>query len=397
MSDTPIHNPESPRVSILLVDDRPENLLALESSLEGLGYDLVKARSGREALRSLLARDFAVILLDVQMPEMDGFETASLIRKRTRSGDTPIIFMTAVRKADIEVYEGYSAGAVDYMFKPFSPEILRAKVAVFVELFKAKANLEQQILEASRLNQELARSNKELESFAYVVSHDLNEPLRAVRNYLDLLTRRCSGKLDAEAEKFIAGAFRGAENMQRLIKDLLAFSRLSSKARPFEQVNLGAILDGVVEILNPAIRETAAAVTLGDLPAVMADPVQMTQLFQNLIGNAVKFRGEPTPTVHIFAAPAEQVKVSVLRDSRRSGWLIGVKDNGIGISRDHFDRIFMIFQRLHTRREYPGTGIGLAVCRKIVDRHGGTIWVDSKPGEGSTFYFTLPGVEPKDA
>lgn len=228
---------------------------------------------------------------------------------------------------------------------------------------------------------ELERSNKELEQFAYVASHDLQEPLRSVASYVQLLARRYKGKLDKDADDFINFAVEGSERMKVLINDLLSYSRVATQGKELKRVELESILDIVLKNLQLVVEDTGARISHESLPAVLADDVQMVQLFQNLINNAVKFHGKEAPAVKITA--------------RREGgrWLISVRDNGIGIDPQHGERIFVIFQRLHSRGEYSGTGIGLAVCRRIVERHGGRIWVESEPDHGSNFLFTLPALE----
>ncbi len=229
---------------------------------------------------------------------------------------------------------------------------------------------------------ELNRSNAELEQFAYVASHDLQEPLRAVSGCVQILQRRYTDKLDAKASELIQHAVEGSVRMQTLINDLLAYSRVSSKAQPLEEVDSGKVLKNTLLNLRAAIEESHAQVIYNGLPAVFADPAQLSQLFQNLVGNALKYRGDLPPEIRVDA---------VLEDDAH--WRFAVRDNGIGIEPQYFERIFRLFQRLHTRREYTGTGIGLALCKKIVERHGGRIWVESKPEKGSTFYFTLPAIK----
>lgn len=243
------------------------------------------------------------------------------------------------------------------------------------ELRKLNEELEQRVADRTAA---LQRSNEELEQFAYVVSHDLQEPLRMVTQYLQLLERRYPEKLDQNARDFIGFAKDGAERMQALIKALLEYSRVGTRPKIFAPVESEKALQDALSNLTVLVEENSARVTHDPMPRVQGDIIQLTQLFQNLVGNAIKFRNEPDPVVHVGV-------------ERNGGlWRFSVRDNGIGIARKDFDRIFVVFQRLHSRSKYPGTGIGLAACKKIVDRHGGKIWVESEPNQGSTFYFTLP-------
>jgi len=506
----PKEQPGQDRVKILLVDDTPENLVSLEAALEGLGQDLVLANSGMEALRYLLEDDFAAILLDVKMPEMDGFQTAELIRSRKRSRHTPILFLTGY-KSDEHLFRGYDLGAVDFLFKPIVPEVLRSKVGVFVQMSRNTALLRRQtevlskaeqkfrsLLEAApdamiissedgrialvnsqteimfgfrreeligqnirmlvpdwsgqllstpilarefgacrknqqqfpveislsplqteegllltsairniterkradeairelnttleqrvaertqelmQSNEALRQSNDDLNQFAYAASHDLQEPLRMVALYSQLLQRRYVSQLDAEADQFISYIVGGAKRMEMLLKDLLTYSQTGSSSEgPAYPVDCENVIKKVMLNLQASAEQNGAEVTWVALPTVQAHEIRVVQLLQNLIGNAIKYRSAEPPRVHITA------------ECREGDVLFAVQDNGIGIEPEFKQQIFGIFKRLHGQN-YPGTGIGLAICQRIVERYNGRIWVDSKIGEGSRFCFTLP-------
>lgn len=400
----------APRVKILLVDDRPANLLTLESILEDLGQDIIKATSGKEALRYLLRDEVAVILLDVKMPEMDGFETASLIRERERSRHTPIVFLTA-HKEEEHVFRGYYAGAVDFLYKPINPEVLRSKVSVFVdlslktEMLKRQADtlqarneeLERTIEQRRRAEEqvralnsdleervrirtsELSRSNEELRQFAYAASHDLKEPMRTIASYTQLLHQRYNHCLDDDGKEFLGYVIDAVRRMDTLLSDLLTYSQhVGSKPSVFSAVSPQAVLMGVLMNMRASIKETAAEVTQDPMPPeITSDFAQLSQVFQNLVSNAIKYRGSEPPKIHIGVEEAAD------------DWIFSVSDNGLGIEPAYREQIFGIFKRLHGR-EFPGTGMGLAICKKIVERHGGRIWVESDPGVGSKFSFSIP-------
>ena len=245
-------------------------------------------------------------------------------------------------------------------------------------LFLAEQERQEAMEKLKRLTGDLERSNAELQQFAYAASHDLTEPLRMVASYLELLSGRVREKLGEEEQEFIGYAIDGARRMQGLIQDLLAYARVDTRARPSEPVDSERVLETVLTNLKLAISEGHAVVEHERLPVVKGDSVQLTLVFQNLIGNAIKFHGKENPKIHVGAR----------RDNGE--WVFEIKDNGIGIDPKHFNRLFVLFQRLHTRLEYPGTGMGLAICKKIIERHGGRIWVESKPDQGSAFFFTLP-------
>jgi signal transduction histidine kinase len=375
-----------------MVDDRPDNLLALEAILKPLGHRLVRAHSGEEALKALLNEDFAVILLDVQMPGMDGFETATHIKNRDRTRHIPIIFLTAISREVHHQLRGYDAGAVDYLAKPFEPSVLRAKVEVFVELYEKNRLLEAQsallaerLAERDRAQQalarqatELERSNAELEQFAHVVSHDLQEPLHTLTGFLDFLADEYRDQLDENGQLYIDKARGGAERMRELVRDLLEYAQVSTTGQPFEPVDCNEVVREALDELGGVITDSGAELIVDTLPTVPGDPFQLRQLFANLFDNAVKFRGDEAPQVKVTAEQGD------------GEWLFAVHDNGIGIDPRYAIHVFTIFQRLHGRDDYGGTGVGLAICKKIVERHGGRIWLDSDAGKGCTVHFTLP-------
>ena len=252
------------------------------------------------------------------------------------------------------------------------------QIGQFIARKQAEAALHEANDQLTRKAQQLTRSNAELEQFAYVASHDLQEPLRMIASYTQLILRRYGDRFDGDAREFMDFIVDGATRMKQLIEDLLAYSRVGTHGKEFRPTDSGAALQKALANLRAAIESTAGTVTYDPLPTVHADEFQLVQLFQNLIGNALKFKGAQTPRIHISA------------EDQADTWTFAVRDNGIGIDAEYFDRIFMVFQRLHSRTEYPGTGIGLAICKKVVDRHGGRIWIESKAGLGSTFWFTVP-------
>jgi len=372
-------------VNVLLVDDKKENLLALELVLGKDQYNFVEATSGREALRVLLKEhNFAIILMDVHMPLLDGFETAKLIRESEKLKNIPIIFLTANHDKPDSVFKGYETGAVDFMIKPIVPEILAAKVSVFADLFRKTRVLEQQKKNLLALNkelekntQEIRRSNDELEKFAYVASHDMQEPLRTIVSYLQLIQEKLDNNMDKETEQYFNYVIGAGYRMRDLITGLLEYSRISRADRPLEPVDFNTVLNEVMNNLGTSITESKANIVSDKLPVLNSNHLQMVQLFQNLIGNAIKFSGQQEP------------KIKISYTVNNGTYQFAVKDNGIGMDPKYNERIFEIFQRLHPLGEFSGMGIGLAICKKIVERSGGKIWVDSVPGKGSTFYFTL--------
>lgn len=513
--------------NILIVDDDRNKLRIIEDILADMDLNIVKADSGNEAFRLLMKNDFAVILLDVKMPGIDGFETAELIRKRARSQNTPIIFITSYSPDEINLKKGYSLGTVDYIFAPINPEILKSKVSVFVKLakldekakvaayqtseinidpntssernnllksenerlnfifnsmpvviftlkatenftmtFATKNTLEQLGYEADEFiknpglwvecihsddmeqvfsgfpklfekghytceyrfkhksgeyiwvqnalklineddndlpveiigclidisgrksveeqlvhkAEELERSNAELEHFAYIASHDLQEPLRTISSYLQLIERKnYFESFDEKGKDYFGRVIRGAKRMQDMIIDLLEYSRVVSSRDTFKSCDCNKLVIEAVGNLRVLIKETGGKVNYGSLPIINGNESQLLRVFQNIIGNGLKFhKGDEAPVVDL----------ETLRKNNK--WVFSFRDNGIGIKDESKERIFEIFQRLNARDKYPGTGIGLAVCKKAIANHGGEIWVKSEFGKGSTFYFSIP-------
>lgn len=517
---------DADRADILLVDDVPEKLIALEAALSTVPVNVFRANSGREALKLLLKHEFAVILLDVNMPTMDGFETATLIRQRPANAHTPIIFVTAFSTSEAEMYRGYSLGAVDYLFTPVTPEVLRSKVSVFVELTRRNREIrrqaealrradedrmqrqladaaqriewetrrnhffrlsiellaitdyagvftqvnptwdrtlgyaEQQLhgvalidfihpedraemlgtiariqqadtplyienrfraangdyrwlgwtiapfaaegllyifardmterraqedkirqlnSDLNRHSQTLQAMNQELEAFSYSLAHDLRTPIRAITTYSEVLLTDEAEALRPEALQLVQRMNRNSSRMMQLMDDFLAFFRLSRQEVQPGPVNMQALAMEAIAATRPESCERLLDVQVHELPTVPGDPAMLRQVFVNLLSNAFKFTGRTDPT-----------HIEIGYDHQRSPGAYYVKDNGVGFDMKYHSKLFGVFERLHPREEFDGTGIGLAIVHKIITRHGGTIWADAAVGQGATFYFTLP-------
>jgi signal transduction histidine kinase len=399
---------------ILLVDDREDNLLSMESLFEKDNYRFIKANSGRQALKILLKEfDFALILMDVNMPNLNGFETAALIYERQKLKHIPIIFITANNYGEENVFKGYKMGAVDYIYKPVNPDLLRAKVAVFVDLYRKNhtllaqeqklifinKNLENEIKERKiyeekikTLNKELLANigrlesaNKDLDRFAFMASHDLQEPLRKIRIFSDRLNLKFHGLLDEEGRNYLGRIQKVSERMQALINDLLIFSKISVEKDLFLQSDLNKLVGDVLVDMEHTIMEKNAKISVDKLPCLCVNPVLMQPLFYNLISNALKYSKKGAdPLIRIRA------EVNAEKNQENKYCRILVEDNGIGFDQKYADQVFDMFRRLHPKSEFEGTGIGLALCKKIVEKHNGFISVRSKVDEGSVFIVSLP-------
>jgi PAS domain S-box-containing protein len=482
------------RVNILLVDDRQENLQALKTILSDLNQNLVEATSGDQAVKFIVNNEAAVILLDVDMPHMDGFETARLIRESEKARHTPIIFLTDVSKSDVHVKQAYSLGGVDYILKPFPPEALKSKVSAFVEMLKQRREVQRQsamlkaerdlasaildtvagavlVLDAEgrilRTNRafeevsgytpeqvqghflseyleekdlakeflkggrgatqcqeywltngntrlliswcsttlskefggrgrfvvtgrdmtELRRRTEELEGFTYSVSHDMRAPVRAIDGFTRILTEEYSNALDDEGRRLLEIVRQNTEKMGQLIDGLLALSRLGREKLVFADIDMAELAKGAFEEQKAAgghLRNIAF--TMDDLPVAYGDKRLITQVFHNLLANAIKFtRREPEAIIEIGHLQSASEDIYFVRD------------NGVGFDMGHAQKLFGTFQRLHGANEFEGSGIGLATVRRIIDRHGGRVWAEAEPNRGATFYFSLPVREQRKA
>lgn len=408
-------------VKILLVDDQAANLVALESILKPLGHQLVMADSGAAALRQLLLHDFAVILLDVHMPVMDGYETAAIVRQRERSAHTPIVFLTAESGNRAAMLKAYDQGAVDFLIKPFETPILRAKVAIFVALFMQRMQLTQQaetlrekeraaleaenaravaewrreqetnevlrleearrIAEAhaatlAQVSAELVRSNRELQQVAYGASHDLKTPLRGIAAICDWLEEDLEDVLTDEARKHFAQLRHRVRRLGNLVDGILAFARVGHVRAQREDVDIRELIEGIVE-MQPLLPG-AVLVVQPDMPVARVQRELIERVFANLISNAFKYARRSDPRVEVGCKTS---------DDALEFW---VSDNGPGIEKQYHERIWNLFQRLESQDEVEGTGVGLALVKKIVEGQGGRAWVESELGQGATFHFVWP-------
>lgn len=413
-------NKKKPDINILVVDDREDNLLSIEALLRKDEYNIVTANSGRAALKVLLHRhDFSLILMDVQMPEMDGLETATMIYQRDKLKAIPIIFITAYSNDEEFIFKGYKMGGVDYIYKPINPDLLRAKVGVFVELYRkneqlishekklvaANKSLQKQIEEGKRseekirlLNEQLTENNlhlkmvnEELDQFAYVASHDLQEPLRKIRVFSDKII---SIKDDRkEMEKYLGKINSSSERMQLLINNLLQFSRHSVSTTDFVKIDLYELVNEVKNELEVQIEKNKTEINIAPLPLIYAVSDLMRQLFYNLISNAIKFKRKDVQSVVNISAekiPSDELLTSPKYVKGVNYYKISVSDNGIGFDSKYAEEIFVVFKRLHSYHEFEGTGVGLSICKKIIDKHNGYLTAKGNTNEGATFVIELP-------
>jgi len=404
---------------ILLVDDRDDNLISLESILEKDDYHFVKAYSGKQVLKILLHEfDFALILMDVQMPNINGFETARLIYEREKLRNIPIIFITANNFGEENVFKGYEAGAVDYIYKPVNADILRAKVSVFVELYNKNRqlilqeqklvginkNLEIEINErksseekVSMLNKQLLENisllesaNKDLDLFVLMASHDLQAPLRKIRMFSDMLLHH-SEQLGESEKTYINRIGQVSKQMQELINDLLEFCKVSGQEDPEEMVDPNIVLNDIILELDEIIKEKKAKIVVEPLPVLFINPALLRPLFFNLLSNSLKYsKKNVAPHIRIYSKISNESKGRKVSGRPLQYCRLCIEDNGVGFEQKYAEEVFDMFRRLHPKSEFEGTGIGLALCKKIAEKNNGHIYARSQPGEGTTIIISLP-------
>lgn len=365
-------------VVILNVDDNEVNRYTRSRILQRAGFMVHEAADGATALAMVADEHPAIILLDVKLPDIDGFEVCRRLKSNPATASTMVLQVSANLIERSDKIRGLEGGADGYLTEPMTSDELVATVRSYVRLQQMEATLARSNRELQRQTVELRRSNEELQQFAYAVSHDLQEPLRAIGVYSQLLTSQYQHHADAEVQEFSRFITDGVERMQTMINDLLQYSRVERQAKALALADCNLVVERVMQDLQLQIEDTAARITYDPLPTVWADSRRLAQVFRNLLGNALKFHGAQPPRIHVSASQKD------------AEWHFQVQDNGIGIDPQFAQRIFALFQRLHLRQDYPGTGIGLTMCKKIVEQHGGRIWVESRLGEGASFFFTLP-------
>jgi len=367
--------PSTP-VNILLVDDKQENLFALEELLRHPDRTLFRATSGNDALRLLLKHEFAIVLLDVEMPGMDGYETAQLMRSAERTKLVPIIFVTAGDRSDERTFRGYEAGAVDFLYKPINAHTLKSKADVFIELYRKTREL--QLLNATLERTAAALSDKiaDLEDVNQTLSHDLRSPLRSIRGFSEVLAEQ-QGALDEEGADAVQRILRATARMTRMLDDLYGLLQLSAHETDIASVDTSKLLADVVESLGSDVTESRATVKHDELPIVRTNRRLVSQIFQNLIANSIKFRGVDQPAIHVSA------------ERRGDAWQFGFRDNGIGIAPADRERVFRLFEKFGSE---AGSGVGLTLCKRAVEKLGGKIWVGTETRSGATFYYTIPNL-----
>jgi two-component system sensor histidine kinase/response regulator len=373
---------------ILIVDDREENLMALRSTLREVEAEVIEASNGNQALTATLNHHFAVAILDVQMPGMDGYELANFMQSDSSTNIIPIIFLTANYSEEDKISRGYETGAVDYLIKPYDPFILLSKISVFLTLYSQRLelknysdHLEELVLERTKkldtAIENLQNSNRELELFTKIAAHDLQEPLRRITSYSQLLGKQYREKLDKDADEIIDFIVTGAKHLQNMIIGLHDYIDVKSNCNEFKEVDLSRVLERITMQLANEINETNAVIESGNLPVIRGDNKQLGNLFFNILDNSIKFTIGYPPIVKISSSEDHEY------------WKFNIQDNGLGIDSEYHEKVFQIFRTLHPKDRFKGGGIGLSISKRIVERHEGKIWIESEEGKGTAIIFTI--------
>lgn len=367
---------------ILIVDDRPENLVALEIVLKDMNVELVKATNGNDALKEILHHDFALALLDIQMPEMDGYELAGILREEEKTAHLPFIFISAVYTDNLNVFKGYEKGAFSFITKPFQPEILINKVKFFIEKHQQEIALYNLNKDLEKKNQDLELINKELEAFTYSVSHDLRAPLRAINGFAQILKEDYQKNLDEQGGRIIKTITENALKMATLIDSLLTLSRLGKTELRKNEVDMNSLVAEVLKELSENQNlSPKAKVAKKELPNISGDKQLLRQVFINLVSNAIKYSAKKD---------IPEIEIGYKNGKTQNEIVYYVKDNGAGFNMNYSNKLFGVFQRLHNDLEFEGIGIGLAIVKRIVGRHGGKAWAEGEVDRGAIFYVALP-------
>ena len=371
------------RPAILIVDDRPENLLALERLLGQTEAMVIKALNGNEALKACLNHEFALALLDVNMPGMDGYELATLMRGEKSHSAMPIIFVTAAYREEEQIFKGYSAGAVDYLVKPLRPEILLNKVHVFLDLYRQKQEIAYLNASLAARAEQLETANRELESFNHTVSHDLRSPVLGIANFCRIILEKHEHTLDEKCRGYLKIIHAETMRMDQLINTLLNFSRMSRQEMRIQAVDLSAMARAVSQELRATDPERSVEFFIMDHLSCQGDQELLKVALTNLLGNAWKYSSKERSAMIEFG-------VSDLADPVPTFY---IRDNGVGFDQNYAHKLFGLFQRLHSSDEFEGHGIGLVTVERVIRRHGGRVWAESEEGKGATFYFAFKGEE----
>lgn len=363
---------------IMIVDDTPDNLQVLFTILNEHGYEVRRVLNGQQAINAIATDPPELILLDIMMPDLNGYEVCIRLKSQEDTSHIPIIFLSALDEA-VDRVRGFEVGGADYITKPFHIQEVIARVENQLTIIRQKKQLLQQNENLQKLNAELSRSNQELEEFAHVVSHELLQPLTTIKALSQLLLFKYSKGFNPEIQQFLNQIIGATDRMHQLTRKLLAYAQVGSQELHLCATDCQALVEELLVDLQLNMQEIDTQVVIIDkLPVIMADQLQLRELFQNLINNAMKYHRQIPLLIEIRAIAQPEY------------WLFSITDNGMGIEPEHIEKIFTIFARTPSVQELPGSGIGLSICQKILERHGGKIWLKSKLGEGTTFYFTFP-------